>query len=104
LIAYSGTFGYLAQISAVSRFAQYIPTCLAVIVFAKTKTKDKSSTFHLPLGPVIPAVAILVSIWLLVQVQVSQLVIGLGALLVAVTVLFLDIHVPAAWESMKFGK
>ncbi|WP_049166479.1 APC family permease [Lacticaseibacillus rhamnosus] len=89
LIAYSGTFGYLAQISAVSRFAQYIPTCLAVIVFAKTKTKDKSSTFHLPLGPVIPAVAILVSIWLLVQVQVSQLVIGLGALLVAVPFYFL---------------
>ncbi|MSC10761.1 amino acid permease, partial [Lactobacillus rhamnosus] len=45
--------------------------------------------FHLPLGPVIPAVAILVSIWLLVQVQVSQLVIGLGALLVAVPFYFL---------------
>lgn len=83
LIAWSGTFGFLAQISAISRFAQYIPTCLAVIVFAHTKKRQPQS-FHLFGGPVIPIIAILVSVWLLFQVNTQQLLIGLGALLVAI--------------------
>lgn len=88
LIAWSGTFGFLAQISAISRFAQYIPTCLAVLVFAKTK-KRRPEDFNLPWGPVIPIVAILVSLWLLVQVDHTQLLIGLGALLIGVPVYFI---------------
>lgn len=91
LIAVSGTFNYLAQISAISHFAQYIPTCLAVIVFIKTK-KGVPSNFHLPLGPVIPLVAIIVSIWLLFQVTFQQIAWGLGALVVAVPFYFLMAH------------
>lgn len=83
LIAWSGTFGFLAQISAISRFAQYIPTCLAVIVFAHTK-KRLPQSFHLIGGPIIPIIAVLVSVWLLFQINSQQLLIGLGALLIAV--------------------
>ncbi|NVY96652.1 amino acid permease [Lactobacillus sp. DCY120] len=82
-IAWSGTFSFLAQISAISRFAQYIPTCLAILVFARQKSRD-SQKFHLPWGPVIPVVAILVSCWLLIQVPLIQLLFGLGALIVAI--------------------
>lgn len=88
LISWSGTFGYLAQISAISRFAQYIPTCIAVVIFARTKTR-RNGGFHLPLGPVIPVAAVLVSLWLLVQVAPSQLLIGFGALIVAVPFYFI---------------
>lgn len=83
LIAWSGTFETLAQISVVSRFAQYIPTCLAVIVFRYTRAQEPR-TFKIPGGWLIPIVAVLVSIWLLIQVDVSQLLFGFGALLIAV--------------------
>lgn len=88
LIAWSGQFGYLAQISAVSRFAQYIPTCLAVLVFRRTRA-TAADRFQLPLGPVIPVVAVAVSVWLLFQVTVLQAVLGLGALIVAIPFYFL---------------
>jgi amino acid transporter len=88
LIAWSGQFGYLAQISAVSRFAQYIPTCLAVLVFRRTRA-TAADRFQLPLGPVIPVVAVAVSIWLLFQVTALQAVLGLGALIVAIPFYFL---------------
>ncbi|MFV8043281.1 APC family permease [Streptococcus pluranimalium] len=86
-IAWSGTFSSLAMISAISRFAQYIPTCLAVLVFAKTK-KEVTSSFTLPFGWFIPVLALLVSAWLLFQVSGEQLLWGLGALLVAVPFYF----------------
>lgn len=86
-IAWSGTFSSLAMISAISRFAQYIPTCLAVLVFAKTK-KEVTSGFTLPFGWFIPVLALFVSAWLLFQVSGEQLLWGLGALLVAVPFYF----------------
>ncbi|WP_240424481.1 hypothetical protein [Lactococcus allomyrinae] len=49
VIAWSGAFSQLALISALSHFAQYVPTCLAVLVFAKTKKEVKQS-FRLPFG------------------------------------------------------
>ncbi|GAO99518.1 APC family permease [Fructobacillus ficulneus] len=87
-IAYSGTFTTLAQISAVSRFAQFIPTCLAVLVFRHTK-KDEARDFRLPLGPVIPIVALVISVWLLWHVTKTDLVWGFGALVVAVPFYFI---------------
>ncbi|MDR0300346.1 MAG: APC family permease [Streptococcaceae bacterium] len=87
-IAYSGSFAQLALISAVSRFAQYIPTCLAVIVYSKTK-KGMESSFHLPFGPIIPALAVIVSLYLLSQVKTENLLWGLGALGIAVPFYFL---------------
>ena len=71
LIAYTGSFTFLASISVVSRFSQYIPTCLSIPVFR-------------PFGPVIPVIAVLTSLWLLAQAKPQQLIMGLGAAVIAV--------------------
>lgn len=88
MIALSGTFGTLAQISAVSRFAQYIPSCIAVLVFRKTM-KDRPTGFKIPFGWVIPVVAVAISLLLLSQTAVVNLIWGFGALVVAVPFYFL---------------
>ncbi|ALB28792.1 APC family permease [Companilactobacillus heilongjiangensis] len=89
LVAVSGSFNTLVQISAVSRFAQYIPSCLAVLVFRKTM-KNRKSGFKIPFGWFIPVLAITVSLWLLAQTSISNLIWGFGALLVAVPFYFLS--------------
>ncbi|MQS74863.1 amino acid permease [Lactobacillus halodurans] len=89
MIALSGTFNTLAQISAVSRFAQYIPSCIAVIVFRKTM-KNRKSGFKIPFGWLIPVVAVTISVLLLSQTDVVNLIWGFGALLVAVPFYFLS--------------
>ena len=83
LIAYTGSFTFLASISVVSRFSQYIPTCLSIPVFRK-KMPDAPRAFKIPFGPVIPAIAVLTSIWLLAQAKPQQLIMGLGAAVIAV--------------------
>jgi len=88
LVAVSGSFNTLVQISAVSRFAQYIPSCLAVLVFRKTM-KHRKSGFRIPFGWFIPVLAITISLWLLAQTSISNLIWGFGALLVAVPFYFL---------------
>lgn len=87
LIAVSGSFTQLAAISVVSRFTQYLPTCLAVIVLRKKYPKEKSS-LRLPFGPVIPIISVVVSIWLLVQSDPQKILIGLGGLAIGVPVYF----------------
>ncbi|KRL53946.1 APC family permease [Furfurilactobacillus rossiae] len=87
-LALTGTFSTLAAISVVSRFAQYVPTIIAVLVFRRTRP-DQPRSFKVPFGPVIPVIAILVSCWLLAQAKPINLFWGLGALLVAVPFYFL---------------
>ncbi|MDF7639292.1 APC family permease [Lactobacillus sp. ESL0791] len=82
LLAYSGNFSSLAQISAVSRFAQYIPTCIAVLIFRRTK-KRQAGKFRIPFGPLVPILALVVSVWLLCQISISNLIWGLGAFVIA---------------------
>lgn len=84
----TGTFTTLAAISVVARFAQYIPTCLAVMVFRKTM-KDAPRSFKVPFGNTIPILAILISIVFCTQASLQQLALGLGALVVAVPFYFL---------------
>ncbi|CAJ1227998.1 hypothetical protein FD38_GL000012 [Levilactobacillus zymae DSM 19395] len=81
-LAISGTFQTLAAISVVSRFAQYIPTILAVLIFRRRKVQQ-GSHFRVPFGPVLPILAVLVSLWLLSKASVFQLVMGLGCLVIA---------------------
>ena len=88
LLSYSGTFTKLAQISAVSRFAQYLPTCIAVMVFRKTMPKAKRA-FKLPFGYVIPIIAILISAWLLYETDADKLLWGFGALIIAIPFYFI---------------
>lgn len=88
-VALSGSFTQLAAISVISRFTQYIPTCLAVIVFRR-KRPDLKTTFRVPFGYAIPILATVVSVWLLFNADVVKLLIGLGALLVGVPLYFIN--------------
>ena len=88
LIGYSGGFAFLASISVVSRFSQYIPTCLSIMVFRK-KMPDAPRAFKIPFVPVIPVIALIVSLWLLAQAKPQQLMIGFGAAVIALPFYFL---------------
>lgn len=88
LVGYTGGFAFLASISVVSRFSQYIPTCLSIMVFRKTMPKAPRA-FKIPFGPVIPIIALLVSLWLLSQTKPQQLILGLGAAVIAIPFYFL---------------
>jgi amino acid transporter len=58
-------FRRLADLNNAAVFAQYLPTCLAVLVL-RVKKPDAPRPFRLPLGPVIPVLAIagsLLFIW-----------------------------------------
>ena len=81
LLAWSGSFTTLAAISAVSRFTQYLPTVLSVIVFRR-KWKDRERTYKIPGGIFVPVVAFLTSLWMLSNAKPRQLVWGLGGILV----------------------
>ncbi|MDE8258158.1 APC family permease [Erysipelothrix rhusiopathiae] len=87
-VALSGSFATLAAISVVSRFAQYIPTCLSVLVFRK-RNQPTEFDFKIPFGPVIPIFAITVSFWMLSQATLEQLLWGLAGLLIAVPFYFI---------------
>lgn len=90
LIAWSGSFKVLLQISVISRFIQYIPTCIAVLVFRK-KYAGKEVRFRIPGGVFVPIFAVAVSVWLLIEAGMSdpmKIVWGLGGLLVAVPFYF----------------
>ena len=81
LLAWSGSFTMLAAISAVSRFTQYLPTCIAVIVFRK-KWAHKDRPYKIPFGITIPLIAVVVSLWMLLQATAVQLTWGLGGCIV----------------------
>jgi len=92
----SGSFVQLAVISVVSRFVQYIPTCLSVIVLRKRK--DLETSFRVPFGYVLPIVSVLVSIWLLYNTWLqdigkslmnNRLLVGLAGLIIGIPLYFL---------------
>lgn len=87
-LALSGSFVKLAAISVISRFVQYLPTCLAIPVLRK-KRPDLSRTFKIPFGIVIPCFAIVVSCWLLVNSDLYKILFGLGGLIVGIPIYFI---------------
>jgi amino acid transporter len=87
-VALSGSFTQLAAISMVSRFAQYLPTCLAVLVLRR-RDQSSAEAFRIPLGPTVPLAAITVCLWLLSKASTTQLAWGLGALAAGVPLYFL---------------
>lgn len=91
VLALSGSFEQLAVISVVARFAQYIPTCIAVMVFRRRDRMSESAArdgFRLPFGPVIPLVSIGLCVWLLTQVDPWKLAAGGGAFALGVPFYF----------------
>jgi amino acid transporter len=79
VIALSGSFIELAVISVVARFAQYIPTCAAVLVF-RARRRGEEPAFRVRGGPVVPILAIGLCLWLLAQAEPARLLWGLVGL------------------------
>ncbi|MDX1383166.1 MAG: APC family permease, partial [Thermoanaerobaculia bacterium] len=70
-ISLSGTYVELAILSVVGRFAQFIPTCLAVLVLRRRDTE--APAFRIPLGATVPVLALLLCAWLLSQAEATQM-------------------------------
>jgi amino acid transporter len=89
LLALSGSFVYLATVSAVARLVTYTGTCGATLVLRQRSFEGKvqPATFTAPLGPVVPAAAILISVALIAGATRQQLL-GGGAALAAGAVLY----------------
>ncbi|MHC4092726.1 MAG: APC family permease, partial [Planctomycetota bacterium] len=78
-LALSGSFVQLAVISVVARFVQYIPTCLAALVFRRRDRLSGAAAtgrFRAPLGLAIPLVSIALCLWLLTQTDLLKLAAG----------------------------
>jgi amino acid transporter len=81
VLAATGSFKELAVLGVVARVAQYIPTCLAVLVLRR---RGESPGFRLPLGPVGPLLTVALCVWLLVNTDPEKLWKGGVALLLGV--------------------
>ena len=81
-LALSGTFVTLAAASAISRLLVYVATAASVVILRQPKYAGvvQPATFTLPLGPVIPAAAILISLSIIAGATRVQLLAGGGAL------------------------
>jgi len=101
-VALSGSFTQLAAISMVSRFAQYLPTCLAVLVLRRRS--DLPAGFTIPFGPVVPLVASAICLWLLDKASRTQLVWGLGALALGIPLYFVMRFLNQRFYRLAVGK
>lgn len=82
-LALYGNFIFLASLTVIARLIEFISTAGSVLVFRKRKLK---ALYKIPLGPIIPVIAIVLSIWLLSQSSYENIffiIIGLviGAIL-----------------------
>lgn len=86
-LLFSGSFEQLAELSVVFRFFQYIPTALAVIWLRK-KDMDNAPSFKVPLGSMIPIIAVVVSIWMVAAADLINLISGVIGIVIATTMYF----------------
>jgi amino acid transporter len=81
-LALSGSFAQLAAVSAVARLVTYLGASSATLVLRQARFRDavKPATFTAPMGPLIPLLAIAVSLVILVFATPAQQLAGLYAL------------------------
>ena len=84
VLALTGSFVFLAAVSAVARLVVYLSACGATLRLrrADMATRVAPANFTVPLGPVIPIVAILISSTILAGATSQQLLAGVAALAV----------------------
>jgi basic amino acid/polyamine antiporter, APA family len=82
VLAVSGSFVWLAIASAVSRLLTYTASCAATLVLRSPRFEGRvaPATFVVPLGPVVPLLALGVSAAVLAGASLAQLAGGLAAL------------------------
>jgi basic amino acid/polyamine antiporter, APA family len=83
-LALSGQYATLALASAVSRLLVYVATCASTLRLRAAVFADRihPPTFVVPLGPLIPAAAIVIAIAMLAGARREQLIAGVVALAV----------------------
>ncbi len=84
VLALTGSFVFLAAVSAVARLVVYLSACGATLRLrrADMATRVAPANFTVPLGPVIPVLAILISSSILAGATSQQLLVGVAALAV----------------------
>lgn len=70
-LALYGDFIFLASLTVIARLIEFISTAISVLVFRKRKMK---ALYRIPLGPIIPVTAIVLSIWLLYQSSLEKII------------------------------
>ena len=81
-LSLTGSFAELAALSVVARFMQYIPTCLALLVFRRRDGDTPFDGYRVPMGPVVPILAVTLCVILLSQADPGKLLKGGGALVI----------------------
>jgi amino acid transporter len=81
-LALSSSFVVMAIVSAVARLVTYLGCCTATLVLRSRRYDGivNPPTFSIPLGPLIPILAILISMSILVGASKAQILGGLAAL------------------------
>ena len=82
----TGGFLFLAAVNVVAAFVEYIPTALSIPFLRKKK--DLPQNYRIPLGPVIPIFAVVISIVMLSQAGVRTIVYGLSGLIVGAIIYY----------------
>jgi L-asparagine transporter-like permease len=81
VLALSGHYAQLALASAISRLLVYVATCASTLRL-RSSSVVAPPTFVVPLGPVIPATAIVIAVAMLAGARREQLIAGVIALAV----------------------
>jgi amino acid transporter len=87
ILTLSGTFEQLLVLGVVARFAQYIPTTLAVLVLRNREDYDPEAGYTIPGGPIVPLITLGLCVWLLYYTDPKKLQMG-GIALVVGAVLY----------------
>lgn len=85
VLALSGSFVQLALLSVVARLFTYIGTAVSVLVLRR-RHGAQPGAMQLPGGPLIPVVALLLSLGLLASAKIENLVAGAIALLIGAVI------------------
>ncbi len=89
LLALTGSFVALAAASAVSRLLTYLGVCGATLALRRPATRPgvRPASFVIPLGPLVPALAVVVSLGILAGISTDQFVAGALALVAGAALL-----------------
>jgi amino acid transporter len=82
-LASGGSFGVLALLSNVALLVGYLLCCLAAIELRRRNVHAGGTPFQLPGGPLVPALACVVVLWLLSHATAPEFAVTAGAVVVA---------------------
>ena len=82
-LASGGSFGVLVLLSNVAVLVGYLLCCLAAIELRRRNVQAAGRPFELPGGPLVPALACVVVLWLLSHATAQEFAVTAGAMIVA---------------------